>query len=102
MEGLEQIKKIIKDEIEDLAQIVNKGFIEMQKQINSVRDELKSDINSVRDELKSDINYLDANIKVIRQDIAEIKLNFVYRHEFEDLMARVKYLETKIGIESGK
>jgi hypothetical protein len=25
----------------------------------------------------------------------------VYRHEFEDVLGRVKYLEQKLGIESG-
>jgi len=101
-QDFEQVKNIIQNETENLAQIVNKGFESTQKQINTVREELKSDIDAVKEELKSDINYLNSNIKVIRQDIAEIKLNFVYRHEFEDLMARVKYLETKIGVESGK
>lgn len=38
----------------------------------------------------------------IERDIAEIRSHFVYRDEFEDLMARVKYLEQKLGIKSGK
>lgn len=33
---------------------------------------------------------------------AEIKKHFVYRDEFEDLMARVAYLEKRAGIKSGK
>lgn len=35
-------------------------------------------------------------------DLNEIRGNIVYRHEFEDLEARVKYVESKLGIESGK
>ncbi|MFH1551542.1 MAG: hypothetical protein ABIC36_01520 [bacterium] len=32
----------------------------------------------------------------------ETRNQLVSRKEFEDLMGRVKYLETKLGVESGK
>lgn len=42
-----------------------------------------------------------ANKKItIEKDIKE--LNFVTRDEFEDLMSRLKYIEEKLGIKSGK
>ena len=34
-------------------------------------------------------------------DIHELRGEIVYRHEFEDALARIKYLEKKLGIESG-
>ncbi len=48
------------------------------------------------------MDHLDARMGRMEADLNEIRSNIVYRHEFEDLMARVKYLETKLGIESGK
>ena len=35
-------------------------------------------------------------------DLHELKGNGVYKYEFEDLEVRVKYLESKLSIESGK
>ena len=48
------------------------------------------------------LDHFDARMGRREADLNEIRGNIVYRHEFEDLLARVKYLETKLGIESGK
>jgi hypothetical protein len=48
------------------------------------------------------MDHLDARMGRMEADLHEIKGNIVYKYEFEDLAARVKYLETKLGIESGK
>jgi hypothetical protein len=47
------------------------------------------------------MDHMDARMGRMEADFHEIKSNIVYRHEFEDIMARVKYLEQKMGIESG-
>ncbi|OGZ43928.1 MAG: hypothetical protein A3J55_00655 [Candidatus Ryanbacteria bacterium RIFCSPHIGHO2_02_FULL_45_17b] len=48
------------------------------------------------------MDHMDARLGRIEADVAEIRGNLVYKDEFEDLMARVKYLEIKAGIDSGK
>ena len=48
------------------------------------------------------LDHTDARVGRIEADISEMKGNIVYKYEFEDLQARVKYVETKLGIESGK
>ena len=51
-----------------------------------------------------DVKLIQVNSRLfnIEKDIADIRKHFVYRDEFDDLIARVKYLEKKLGIESGK
>ncbi|MDP3778543.1 MAG: hypothetical protein Q8R30_00665 [bacterium] len=47
------------------------------------------------------IDHLDARMGRMEADLNEIRSHIVYRHEFEDLMGRVKYIEKKLNIESG-
>jgi predicted RNase H-like nuclease (RuvC/YqgF family) len=111
--------------IEDLAIMVNKGFEEvgskfkgvysqfetMDSKLESMDSKLESmdsKLESMDSKLESmsaqleetaskdDIRYLDSKIDSLKQD------NAIHKYEFEDLSARVKYVETKAGIESGK
>lgn len=41
---------------------------------------------------------VDSRLFNIERDISDIRKHFVYRDEFEDLVRRVKYLETKLEI----
>jgi tetrahydromethanopterin S-methyltransferase subunit G len=49
----------------------------------------------------SRLDHLDARVGRIEADIHELRGEIVYRHEFDDALARLKYLEKKLGIESG-
>ena len=115
-EDLKQIKNIVENESEKLAQIVNKGFKGMQEQINERFEKVDEKFGQIDEkfgqidekfeqlENKVDYGFREVNMRLsnLEQDMTHIKNNLVYRHEFEDLMARVKYLEIKMGIESGK
>jgi hypothetical protein len=37
----------------------------------------------------------------IEADVHALRDEIVHRHEFEDVLGRVKYIEKKLGIESG-
>ncbi len=83
----------IKQEFENLARMIKNGFDETAKKV---------DVDKRFEQVDNRLDHIDARLSNIEQDIAEIKKHFVYRYEFEDLMARVKYLEQKLGVESGK
>lgn len=61
----------------------------------------KEDMNEFRVEVNTHFDHLDARVGRIEADIHELRGEIVYRHEFEDVLGRVKYLEKKLGIESG-
>lgn len=95
--------------IDKLATMVQKGFDgvyeEIKKEGKTRTEEFKLlNVRIDRLETKVDGGLREVNNRmlVIERDIAEIRSHFVYRVEFEDLAARVKYLEKKSGIKSGK
>jgi TolA-binding protein len=61
----------------------------------------KNDIQELRTEMNERLDHLDARVGRMEADIHELRGEIVYRHEFEDALARIKYLEKKLGIESG-
>ena len=64
----------------------------------------KEDIQDVRKdiaEVNGRLNTLDARVGRIEADIHALRDEVVYRHDFEDVLDRVKYIEKKLGIESG-
>jgi hypothetical protein len=61
----------------------------------------KEDIQELRTEMNERLDHLDARVGRMEADIHELRGEIVYRHEFEDALARIKYLEKKFGIESG-
>jgi len=78
------------------AEMVQRGFDETAK---------KKDIDAFRQETEERFDKIDARfvhvnarLDTIERDVKDI----IHREEFEDLMARVKYVEKKLGIESGK
>lgn len=80
--------------IEKLAGMVKDGFDESDKKSEEANRKLAS--------IDGRLGHMDARLSSIEKDISEIKNRFVYRIEFEDLAAGVKYLESKLKIESGK
>ena len=88
---------------EELARMIAKGFEATASKVDF--DDLKTDIKRIDDKmshLDGRIDHLDARMGRMEADLHEIKGNIVYKFEFEDLASRVKYIESKLGIESGK
>ena len=98
---IDQIDKKIDDKIDNLAQITARGFEQVDKRFEQV-DKRFEQVDKRFEKIEGDLEYMNARLSNVEKDTAEIRRHFVYRHEFEDLMARVKYLEQKLGVESGK
>lgn len=85
--------------LDKLAEMVENGFSE-------VRSEIRNKIDNLESRMASKFDIVDIELKSIREDVREIRnelqRNKIDPNEFEDLMGRVKYLEVKLGIESGK
>ena len=78
--------------IDQLAEMINEGF---------KATATKEDMKAVEGRLAARLDHLDARVGRIEADIHELRGEIVYRHEFEDALSRIKYLEKKLGIESG-
>ncbi|MEK7575761.1 MAG: hypothetical protein AAB491_01585 [Patescibacteria group bacterium] len=100
--------------INDLARMIAEGFKEtakkadIDKRFEQVDEQFKQvdkrfeRVDGQFEGVNGRLDNIDNRLLVIERDIAEIRSHFVYREEFEDLMARVKYLEKRLEIESGK
>ncbi|MDP3935000.1 MAG: hypothetical protein Q8Q46_02185 [Candidatus Giovannonibacteria bacterium] len=92
-----------KKEFENLAGMVKRGFDAVDKRFDATasKEEMRQLAGEVQ-HIKGEVQHINATLGVMATDVADIKKHFVYRNEFEDLIARVKYLELKLGVESGK
>lgn len=98
--------------VDDLALMVAKGFDSQDKRFDSQDkrfDAQDKAISSLRvetsegfDRIDKRLIHIDARLDRIEKDIQEIDSLLVTHEEFDDLMARMKYVEMKLGIESGK
>ena len=84
--------------IEDLAALIQETMAS-KEDIQGLAT--KGDIQELRTEINERLDHLDARVGRMEADIHELRGEIVYRHEFEDALARIKYLEKKLGIESG-
>lgn len=89
----DKIAEKIDSKIDDLAGMIKRGFDETAT---------KAELNSFKTVVAEKFDHMHARLSAIESGVEEIQKHFIYRYEFEDLMARVKYLETKLGVESGK
>jgi predicted nuclease with TOPRIM domain len=89
---LKVLKK--KMEIEDLAVMVKHGFDAVDKRFEAVDKRFEAVDNKLSE--------MSQKIRSIERDVAHIHDHMVYQDSFEDLSARVKYMELKLGIDSGK
>jgi chromosome segregation ATPase len=85
--------------IEDLAAMIN-THMASKEDIKEVKEDIQG-INTRLDGIDARLDNLDARVGRIEADIHELRGEIVYRHEFEDALARITYLEKKLGIESG-
>ena len=93
-------KKVTMD---DLAAMVQRGFVETAKKadVDSLRggfDSLRTELGEFKKETRDNFAHVHTRLGMIERDVKDV----VHKDEFEDLMARVKYLEKKLGVESGK
>lgn len=51
--------------------------------------------------LAEKFDIMDARLGRIQADVSDLREEVVYRHEFDDVRDRVKYIERKLAIESG-
>jgi predicted DNA-binding protein len=88
--------------IEDLAALIM-NTMASKEDIKRLEDKMatKDDLQELRTEMNERLDHLDARVGRMEADIHELRGEIVYRHEFEDALARIKYLEKKLGIESG-
>lgn len=86
---------------EELARMVQAGFSDMDKRFEQV-DKRFEQVDKRFETVDDRFRNIEAHLAMLSRDVGEIRQNFVYRHEFEDAMARVKLIENKLKIKSGK
>ena len=79
--------------IDELARMIDTGFNDVTNDIGEVKRDMA--------EVKQCLDHLDARAGRIEADAHALRDEVVHRHEFEDVLDRVKYIEKKLGIESG-
>jgi archaellum component FlaC len=95
---------------EELARMIAKGFehTASKDDLAGVKTDLagvKIDMAGVKADIadiKEHLGNVEFRLGRVERDVLEIKEDMVRRYEFDDLMSRVKYMETKMGIKSGK
>lgn len=86
--------------IEKLAVMIGKGFAHVDSRFDEVEKRFGG-IDTRLGHLDTRVDHMDARLGRIEADLHELRDEIVYRHEFEDVLDRVKYLEKKLGIDSG-
>jgi tetrahydromethanopterin S-methyltransferase subunit G len=81
--------------IEDLARMINEGF-----KTTATKEDSRA-VNTRLDSVESRLDHLDARVGRIEADVHALRDEMVHRQEFHDALDRIKYIEKKLGIESG-
>jgi hypothetical protein len=84
--------------IEDLARLIQ-NTMASQEDIQGLAT--KEDLQELRGEMNLRLDHLDGRVGRIEADVHAWRDEMVHRREFEDVLDRVKYIEKKLGIESG-
>jgi predicted DNA-binding protein len=82
--------------IEDLAEMIQRTMANKED-----IKEVKQDVTALRTEMNERLDHLDARVGRIEADVHALRDEMVHRQEFQDALDRVKYIEKKLGIESG-
>jgi tetrahydromethanopterin S-methyltransferase subunit G len=82
--------------IEDLAALI----VETMASKEDIK-ESREEMNERCEKVDARLDHLDARVGRIEADMHELRDEMVHRDEFEDALARLKYIEKKLGIESG-
>jgi tetrahydromethanopterin S-methyltransferase subunit G len=91
--------------LEDLAVLIQRTMASKEdiQGLASKEDiqELEGRVNTRLDSIDSRLDHLDARVGRIEADVHALRDEMVHRREFEDVLDRIKYIEKKLGIESG-
>src|SRR3989338_1074608 len=95
----EDISKLIvaMKEVFPTADMIQRGFSHVDERFEQISDRFEQ-VDQRFDQIDGRLAHIDARLNTIERDIRDL----VSREEFTDLTARVKYLEMKLGVESGK
>jgi hypothetical protein len=85
--------------IEDLAHMINEGFKTTASKEDIV--EVRQEMQAMEGRLTTRLDHLDARVGRIEADVHTLRDEMVHRQEFQDILDQVKYIERKLGIESG-
>lgn len=88
--------------IDDLAGIVGGQFGRLEVKMNKKFEQLETRMDKKFDQVHEAILELSTKTSYLDREISAIKHHLVYKEDFDDLSSRVKYLERKMGIVSGK
>jgi hypothetical protein len=89
--------------IEGLAALINETMASkediqgVQSDIGGLREEVKE----MEGRLTTRLDHLDARVGRIEADVHGLRDEIVHKVEFQDALDRIKYIEKKLGIESG-
>jgi hypothetical protein len=85
--------------IETLAEIINEGFKTTASKDDIV--EVRQEMQAMEGRLTTRLDNLDARVGRIEADVHGLRDEMVHKQEFQDALDRIKYIEKKLGIESG-
>jgi len=82
------MEQAIKQEFENLAVAIQKGFAQVDARFEQVDKRLNG--------IDMRLGGVESRLGAVEHEVSGIRKDMVYRHEFEDLAARTKYVERKI------
>jgi hypothetical protein len=85
--------------IEDLAHMINEGFKTTASKEDIV--EVRQEMQAMEGRLTTRLDNLDERVGRIEADVHGLRDEMVHKQEFQDALDRIKYIEKKLGIESG-
>jgi hypothetical protein len=101
IQTIEDLARLIQNTMaskEDLQGLATKGDIqELREEMNERFERVDARFQTIEGRL----DHLDARVGRIEADVHALRDEMVHRREFEDVLDRVKYIEKKLGIESG-
>ena len=95
------MEQAIKHEFENLAVAIQKGFAQVDARFEQV-DKRFGQVDVRLNGIDMRLDGVESRLGAVEHEVSGIRKDMVYRHEFEDLAARTKYVERKLNIESGK
>jgi len=90
--------------LNDLASMISRGFDAQNEHFDKRFDKIEDRLDKVEnrlDHMDVRLDHIDIRLARVERDVDEIKERMIKRPEFDDVLARVKYLEVRSGIESG-
>jgi hypothetical protein len=100
---LDYIWQRITSPLEGLAELIN-GTMASKEDIKALEGRVNTRFDAVEsrlDTLDGRVDIFDARLGRIEADVHALRDEMIHRREFEDVLDRVKYIEKKLGIESG-